>query len=95
MSTTTTPKANMAGMSEELRKQMVCKPRSKYIFGNRPIDLREINDEAATALANNPACMFLAWKDPKKRPEGQAGVFAPTEAELKGTTPPAATAEKK
>lgn len=89
----TTEKAILGKLTPELKNQLVHKPRAKYVFGNRVIDLREINDETATALANNGACMFLAWKDPKKRPEGQAGVFAPSDAELK-TAPSPATAEK-
>lgn len=85
----------LGNVSKELREQLVTKPRAKYVFGNRDIDLREINDEAATALANNPACMFLAWKDPKKRPTGQAGVFAVTEADAKAApvAPPTAQAK--
>lgn len=86
-------KATLGKVTTELRNQLVTKPRNKYVFGNRVIDLREINDETATALANNPACMFLAWKDPKKRPEGQAGVFAVTEADAK-SAPAAPAAEK-
>ena len=84
-----TTKQNLAGVTPELRAQLIAKPGSKYIFQTGPVDLREINDAQATALANHPACMFLVWKDPKKRPQGQKGLLAASTAEQAPAKPEA------
>ncbi len=74
-------KKPLEGVSAELRSQLIAKPGNRYIFQNKAVDLREINDAQATTLANHPACMFLVWKDPKKRPEGQKGALHTAQAE--------------
>lgn len=53
------------------KDQFVTKAAPKWYFQGRLIDLREIDDATAEALANNPRCGFLQWADENKRPDGQ------------------------
>lgn len=86
-------KQNLAGVQK--KDDFVCKDGHKYLHNNKTYDLREINDATAKALADDPICQFLAWKDESKRPKGQRGVFAPSAAkEQKNAAPPAKTEGK-
>ena len=72
------------------KDKFVCKPGPVYLYNGKSYDLRTISEATAEALANDPRCMFIAWKEESKRPAEQRGVFAPKE---KAATPaPAAAA---
>lgn len=61
------------------KNKFVCKPGPVYLHNGKKYDLRVINDATAEALANDPKCKFIAFKDESKRPAGQEGVFAKSE----------------
>lgn len=64
-------------------EEFVTKEGPMFVHMGAKVDLRTINRAQAVALANDPKCAFLAWKDEKKRPAGQRGIFAPAKAEAK------------
>lgn len=77
MSTETTPKPIMGKVTKKELYQ--AKPGPVYLHNGKSYDLREINDATAEALANDPKCKFLQFKDPSKRPKDQVMPFAPEE----------------
>lgn len=90
MSNTAKP---LDGIEAGKRDEFVIKQTGPvFLFQGVKHDLRNIDYARACALADHPQCAFIAWKDPKKRPEGQRGVFAVSAASTPAAKPAAAPA---
>ena len=57
------------------KEQFLWKPGPVYLHNNKRIDLREVTDQVALQLANDPACAFIQFKDATKRPAHQRNAF--------------------
>jgi hypothetical protein len=64
------PKATLLG-NVSRKGEFLCKRGPCFAYQGKNVDLRKITDETAVALANDPRCMFVIWKDAAKRPQGQ------------------------
>lgn len=69
------PKAKTLMGNVTNKNLFLWKPGPVYLHNNKAIDLRTINDQVALALANDPACAFIQFADPAKRPQHQRNAF--------------------
>lgn len=66
-----TEQAQPLALVEQKERFVFKKVGVKYAHKNKHFDLRTIDTATAEALANDPSCRFLQWKDASNRPQGQ------------------------